>query len=170
MTEYKIKNIDKTGHAKILKQISTMEYLVNINNNEKIVNILDVSEDYIEFKLDNVYHVARIIERSTSEIKILIDDVSIVLNTNYGLNEIVYKNSGGSITDSQINLISQIPGKVISVKINEKEEIKKGDIVCVLESMKMQVTVKSHKDGLVKKINAKTGSTVAKNDIIAEIE
>jgi biotin carboxyl carrier protein len=36
--------------------------------------------------------------------------------------------------------------------------------------MKMQVSIKSHKDGTVKKIKIKEGTTVAKNDVIAEIE
>jgi biotin carboxyl carrier protein len=36
--------------------------------------------------------------------------------------------------------------------------------------MKMQVSIKSHKDGVVKKIKIKVGGTVAKNDVIAEIE
>jgi len=42
--------------------------------------------------------------------------------------------------------------------------------VCVLESMKMQVSVKSHKDGEVKNLKIKEGDSVNKNDIIAEIE
>jgi biotin carboxyl carrier protein len=36
--------------------------------------------------------------------------------------------------------------------------------------MKMQVSIKSHKDGVVRKIKIKDGGTVAKNDVIAEIE
>jgi biotin carboxyl carrier protein len=36
--------------------------------------------------------------------------------------------------------------------------------------MKMQVTVKAHKDGNIKSIKIKEGGTVAKNDVIAEIE
>jgi biotin carboxyl carrier protein len=36
--------------------------------------------------------------------------------------------------------------------------------------MKMQVSIKSHKDGLVRKIKIKGGGSVAKNDVIAEIE
>jgi len=36
--------------------------------------------------------------------------------------------------------------------------------------MKMQVAIKSHKDGTVKSIKVKEGGTVAKNDVIAEIE
>ena len=48
--------------------------------------------------------------------------------------------------------------------------MKKGDVVCVLESMKMQISIKSHKDGVVKSIKMKQGSSVAKNDVLAEIE
>jgi biotin carboxyl carrier protein len=36
--------------------------------------------------------------------------------------------------------------------------------------MKMQVSVKSHKDGIVKNIKIKEGNSVNKNDILAEIE
>jgi len=36
--------------------------------------------------------------------------------------------------------------------------------------MKMQVSIKSHKDGTVKKLELKKGGTVAKNDVLAEIE
>jgi len=54
--------------------------------------------------------------------------------------------------------------------ISEGSEVKNGDVICVLESMKMQVSIKSHKDGVVKKIKIKDGGTVAKNDVIAEIE
>jgi biotin carboxyl carrier protein len=36
--------------------------------------------------------------------------------------------------------------------------------------MKMQISIKSHKDGVIKKIKVKGGMSVAKNDILAEIE
>ena len=53
---------------------------------------------------------------------------------------------------------------------NEGDSVKKGDVICTLESMKMQVGIKSHKDGIVKSIKIKKGDTVAKNDLVAEIE
>jgi biotin carboxyl carrier protein len=87
------------------------------------------------------------------------------------LDEIVYRNTGGADTGSaQINLRSQIPGKVVSIGVKVGDKVKNGDIVCVLESMKMQVTVKSHKDGEVKNLKIKEGDSVNKNDILAEIE
>lgn len=171
MTEYKIENIDNTiSNADIIKQLSDHEFVININNTEKNINVISVSADSIEFMLSNTYHIAKYVERSSSKIKLIVDGIPITLTTHHKLNDVVYKNSGGSVADAQTNLISQIPGKVISVKVDENTEVKKGDIICVLESMKMQVSVKSHKDGVVKKINVKTGSTVAKNDTIAEIE
>jgi len=42
--------------------------------------------------------------------------------------------------------------------------------VCVLESMKMQVSVKSHKVGEIKNLKTKEGNSVNKNDILAENE
>ncbi len=48
--------------------------------------------------------------------------------------------------------------------------MKKGDSLVVLESMKMQVAVKAHKDGIIKELRVKKGATVSRNDIIAIIE
>ena len=113
----------------------------------------------------------RYIENQTSEMKTVVDGVPITINMYSHLDDIVYKNSGGADTGgAQLNLRSQIPGKVISINAQEGSEIKKGDVFCVLESMKMQVSVKSHKDGIVKSVKIKEGNSVNKNDILAEIE
>ena len=58
----------------------------------------------------------------------------------------------------------------MSFPVEEGASVKKGDPIVVLESMKMQVAVKSHKDGTVKSIKVKEGGSVAKGDVIAEIE
>jgi biotin carboxyl carrier protein len=67
-------------------------------------------------------------------------------------------------------LFSQIPGRVVNVLAAVKTDVKKGDSLVVLESMKMQVAVKAHKDGIIKELRVKKGETVARNDIIAVIE
>jgi len=91
------------------------------------------------------------------------------MNTHF--DKIVYKHSGGSGTgDAQLSLKSQIPGKVVSIAVADGDSVKKGDVVCTLESMKMQVAIKAHKDGVVKSIKVKETGTVAKGDVVAEIE
>ena len=91
------------------------------------------------------------------------------MNTHF--DEVVYKNSGGGgAGGAQLALKSQIPGKVVSIAVAEGDSVKKGDVVCTLESMKMQVAVKAHKDGAVKNLKIKEGGTVAKGDVITDIE
>jgi len=125
----------------------------------------------MEFVLDNHYHNVNYLENQTGEMKIVLDGVSLTINKNSKLDEIVYKSSGGADVGSvQVNLRSQIPGRVVSIEVKNGDKVKKGDVVCVLESMKMQVSVKSHKDGEVKNLKIKEGVSVNKNDILAEIE
>ena len=102
---------------------------------------------------------------------LVVDGVPMTLNMHSKFDEIVYKNTGGGgAGGAELALRSQIPGKVVSIAVEEGSAVKKGDTVCVLESMKMQVSVKSHKEGTVKSIKIKDGASVAKNDVIAEIE
>ena len=103
--------------------------------------------------------------------KIVLDVTSITINMHTHLDHIVNKISGGADTgNAQLNVRRQIPGKVVSINVREGNEVKKDDVVCVLESMKMQVSIKSHKDGKIKSVKIKEGNSVNKNDIIAEIE
>jgi len=169
--EYKIEDIEDAFNAEIIQQLGNLEYLIKINDTEKNLKILTMSSRGIEFVLDQKYHNVKYLDNTTSQMKIVVNGVPITVNMHQNFNEIVFKNSGDSGTgDSQLNLHSQIPGKVIKISVSEGSEVKKDDVICVLESMKMQVSVKSHKDGVVKKIKVKESATVAKNDIIAEIE
>ena len=102
---------------------------------------------------------------------IVIDNVPMIINLHTHYDKVVYKNSGGSSSGgAQIALKSQIPGKVVSISVEHGDSVKKGDVICTLESMKMQVAVKAHKDGVIRNIKAKEGASVAKGDIISDIE
>jgi biotin carboxyl carrier protein len=69
-------------------------------------------------------------------------------------------------TTSKITIV--IDG--VKVTFGKRPDLEKGDVVCVLESMKMQVSIKAHKDGMIKTLKIKQGASVAKNDVLAEIE
>ena len=169
--EYKIEDIENTFNADVIQVLGNSEYLIKINDKETHLKVIVMSTRGIEFLLDQKYHNVRYLENTTANIKMVVDGVPITLNKHHKLNDIIYKNTGETGRgDTQVNLQSQIPGKVVSIDAEEGLKVKKGDIICVLESMKMQVSVKSHKDGIVRKIKIKKGGSVAKNDIIAEIE
>ena len=169
--EFKLEDIEETFNGEIVNRISNNEYLIKIQDKEHHIQILNINSRGMEFVLDNHYHSVNYVENQTAEMKIVLDGVPLTINMHSKLDEVVYKNAGGSDTGStQINLRSQIPGRVVSIGVKIGDKVKKGDVVCVLESMKMQVSVKSHKDGEVKNLKIKEGNSVNKNDILAEIE
>lgn len=169
--EYKIEDIGKIFDAEIVQNLGNSEYVVKIKGKKRNLKILDMTSKGIEFMLDRSYHFVKYLESSTAKMRVVVDGIPITLNMHHKMNDIVYKLAGAvSEADSQLYLKSQIPGKVFSINVKEGAKVKKGDLICVLESMKMQVSVKSHKDGTVKKITLKKDDSVAKNDVLAEIE
>ena len=169
--EFKLEDIEETLNGEIINKISNNEYLIKIQDKEYHIQILNINSSGMEFVLDNHYHSVNYLENQTAEMKIVVDGVPLTINMHTKLDEIVYKNTGrADVGSAQINLRSQIPGRVVSIEVAVGDKVKKGDVVCVLESMKMQVSVKSHKDGEIKNLKMKEGNSVIKNDILAEIE
>jgi biotin carboxyl carrier protein len=63
-----------------------------------------------------------------------------------------------------------LPGNIIQLKIKEGDTVKKGDILLVMEAMKMENNVLSEKDGVVRSIKVSNGQAVLQNDVLIEIE
>ncbi|HEC1185091.1 TPA: biotin/lipoyl-containing protein [Campylobacter coli] len=60
-----------------------------------------------------------------------------------------------------------ISGNVFKIYINEGEEVKSGQVVMILEAMKMEIEVSAPKDGIIEKICVKTGDSVSENNLVA---
>ena len=63
-----------------------------------------------------------------------------------------------------------MPGKIVRIMVNEKDEVKAGQGIIVMEAMKMQNEMKSPKAGRVQKILTAEGSVVNAGDTLAIIE
>jgi len=62
-----------------------------------------------------------------------------------------------------------IPGTIVKVNIKEKEKIKKGDSLLLLQAMKMNNEILTSIDGVIKKIHVKKGDVVVKNQLLVEL-
>jgi 3-methylcrotonyl-CoA carboxylase alpha subunit len=67
-------------------------------------------------------------------------------------------------------LTSPMPGKIFKVIKEAGSEVKKGEAILILEAMKMEHSIRSDKDGVVKKINFKVGELVQGGVTLAEVE
>ena len=62
-----------------------------------------------------------------------------------------------------------MPGSILAVKKNVGDAVKAGEVVVVLEAMKMENDIVAPCDGVVKSINAPKGTTVNTDDVLAVI-
>ena len=58
---------------------------------------------------------------------------------------------------------STIPGKIVSIAISEGQQVSEGDVVMILEAMKMQNEISAPISGIVSEINCRPGSSVDAN-------
>ena len=169
--EFKIDNSDNILSGSINESSGNGKIVATINGKEHSIKIVGLKNSILEFILDNSYRTAKILEFGSAHIKLLMNGEQIILKKHSKLTEILEKSMAlGGSSSGENKLLSQIPGRVVTIMVKAGDQIKKGDSVIVLESMKMQVAVKAHKDGQIRDTKVKIGDTVSRNDIVAVIE
>jgi biotin carboxyl carrier protein len=69
---------------------------------------------------------------------------------------------GGQLAEkSEYHLKAPMPGLVVDIPVTPDQMVEKGDVLLILESMKMQNELKSPRAGLVSRIRVEVGDTVA---------
>jgi acetyl/propionyl-CoA carboxylase alpha subunit len=59
-----------------------------------------------------------------------------------------------------------MPGLILDIKVTEGQEVKKGEVILILEAMKMENAIKSPADGTIRTIKIKRGDSVEKNQVL----
>jgi biotin carboxyl carrier protein len=63
-----------------------------------------------------------------------------------------------------------LPGNIFKINISEGDSVKKGDVLLIMEAMKMENNILAEHDGTIKSLKIKEGDAVLQNDILLEIE
>ncbi|WP_205014311.1 biotin carboxylase N-terminal domain-containing protein [Nocardioides albidus] len=70
--------------------------------------------------------------------------------------------SGDSVT-------SPMQGTIVKVAVEEGQSVEEGDVVVVLEAMKMEQPLKAHKAGTITGLSAELGATIGNGEVVCEI-
>jgi len=77
---------------------------------------------------------------------------------------------GGGGGASGDDLVSPLQGNVFKVPVEEGQEVSEGDLICVIEAMKMENEITAHRSGQITQLLAKEGAAVNAGDLLAKIE
>jgi biotin carboxyl carrier protein len=76
---------------------------------------------------------------------------------------------GGAMEGGEFHLKAPMPGLVVAVLIDEGQEVKKGQVMLILESMKMQNELKAPRDGVMGRVRVKAGESVEQRQTLLTV-
>ncbi len=71
--------------------------------------------------------------------------------------------------EGSVKINAPMPGKILSVKVLAGQAVKKGEVIMILEAMKMENEIVAPEDGTVASINASEGSSVEAGSLLASL-
>ncbi|MGN0064913.1 MAG: acetyl/propionyl/methylcrotonyl-CoA carboxylase subunit alpha [Nocardioides sp.] len=78
------------------------------------------------------------------------------------------KKAGAAVSGDSV--ASPMQGTIVKVAVEEGQEVAEGDVIVVMEAMKMEQPLKAHKAGTVTGLSAEVGATVGNGEVICEIK
>lgn len=76
---------------------------------------------------------------------------------------------GGAMERGEFQLKAPMPGLVVAIPVSEGQEVQAGDVLLVLESMKMQNELKSPRSGVVTRTRVEVGERVEQRQVLLSV-
>jgi acetyl-CoA/propionyl-CoA carboxylase biotin carboxyl carrier protein len=80
------------------------------------------------------------------------------------------RKGGGGPSASSDALPSPLQGTVLKVAVEQGAEVSEGDLICVIEAMKMENEITAHRSGKVEELSVTEGAAVSSGDTLAIIK
>lgn len=140
------------------------EYYITYDNTEYKVEAQEIKPGYLKIKIGDRLIKSVVTEGEKEKFVFIDGDVFKVKPVELtGRRKPQKKESDGG------NLDSPISGKVVGVKVKKGETVKKGDVLMVIEAMKMEYLIRAPFDGVVEKIHFKEKDQVEIGQTVVEL-
>ena len=71
--------------------------------------------------------------------------------------------------EGSVKIAAPMPGKILAIKANAGQAVKRGEVVMILEAMKMENEITAPEDGTIAGINVAVGDSVESGDTLASL-
>ena len=150
------------------------KYIVKIKKSKYFVELLknNNSSTYFSAIINNSPYNCVIKELDNKQICVNIQNYVFTFN----VGNVSTINLTNNATDKNSELVpyykvlSKVPGKISEICVKVGQNVKKGDQLMIIESMKMEAVIKSDHNGFISEINVKNNSQVSLNQLLMVIE
>lgn len=163
--------VDKQNHIIKLHKKDAELIEFELNGISYVLAQWKIAPEILEFELNNQRY---ILYHSNNERKV---NYLTYHGFNFRINRLDtliphedYTSMDPSKSEESNEVFSPMPGKVIKINIKEGDHINKGDNLIIIESMKMENQIKSHKDAVISKVNVKTNDKVTSTNPLIVFE
>ena len=155
---------------KVLPKAKGLYFFVKGNQSfECIVNSIDGS--LLDFAVDGERHLAVISVDGKRHLIVRMHGFDFeVKRADVLTDELILGASGQGTGRHDNELTSPMPGKVIDVRVKPGDEVTKGDILMIIESMKMENNILAPFDAVVETVNVEKGSMVGGAAVLAKLK
>jgi acetyl/propionyl-CoA carboxylase alpha subunit len=164
-----------------------MRYVTNVGEHEYLIEILDdhhVTVDGVIYQIDfgevsehTVYSL--LVDNRSYEAFVYPSEEGwqvLLLGTQYELTvedereKRLRASLGGRIAENvEFHLKAPMPGLVVAIPVSDGQTVSKGDVLVVLESMKMQNELKSPRSGKISRVRVKPGDSVELRETLLSV-
>jgi biotin carboxyl carrier protein len=164
-----MKYVATTGDREITVEIVD-EHHVIVDGVSYEIDFKSVSEQTVYSLLANNQSHEALIYESEDGWQVLLHGSQYVLVVEDERERRLRASLGGGIPQNvDFHLRAPMPGLIVTVAVEDGQEIEKGDVLVVLESMKMQNELKSPRPGKVSRVRVKPGDSVEQRDTLLSV-
>ena len=157
-------------HEVIIHRAKGKEYQFEAMGEKVAMKLEHVDKGSLDFSLDNKMFLATFKLGEGGFTNVMINGKEFLMMRN-DLLDANLAIEGSEESSSAGNVIhSPIPGKVFKIKVKVGDEVSKGDVVVVIDAMKMENNIKAKKGGKIKKILVSLNDMVEVNAALVELE
>lgn len=141
------------------------KYSFSINGNKYEVGIKDMEENIASIEVNGTPYDVEIHQEvkkvSTPKTPKLVRQE---VKTKPGEGHIIKKEGAGGFV-----VEAPLPGSIFKLLVKEGDTVKRGDVLLVVEAMKMENNIMAEKDGVIQNIKVRQGDSVLQNDTLMVI-
>jgi len=155
--------LDKTEFNFYLQFERNNNYIFEFENGEKIdLKLVKKEINELIFKVDTVLYKAYISENETGKAFIKLNGFEFTAQRKDRLYDSSDLSAIVDFSDEKGSnkIVSPMPGKVIKINVKEGDSVQKGDVLLIVEAMKMENSITCSQDGKVEVINTKLNEMV----------